>query len=89
MPITKSAIKHLRQTKEKTAKNISIKKNLEYLDRKVKKAIEGGKIDEAKDWVQKALKAFDKAAQKRVIKENTAARKKSRLMKFLNKAVKK
>ncbi|MFH1173212.1 MAG: 30S ribosomal protein S20, partial [bacterium] len=37
----------------------------------------------------KAIKGLDKAAQKRIIKKNTAARKKSRLCKQLGKASKK
>jgi small subunit ribosomal protein S20 len=36
--------------------------------------------------VQQAVKALDKAAQKGIIHRNNAARRKSRLMKALNKA---
>ncbi len=89
MPIKKSALKELRKTKKRTLRNINVKKELEHLLKRTRKAIDANKIDEAKDWAKKTLKALDKAAQKRVIKKNTAARKKSRLMKKINKAVKK
>lgn len=50
----------------------------------VKKAVTQGKIKEAKEMAGKAYKAIDKAAKTGVIKKNAAARKKSRLMKSIN-----
>ncbi|MBP7060534.1 MAG: 30S ribosomal protein S20, partial [Candidatus Moranbacteria bacterium] len=44
--------------------------------------------DEAQEQLKKAIKALDKAAQKKVIKKNTAARKKSRLNALVKKAAK-
>jgi small subunit ribosomal protein S20 len=43
-------------------------------------------MEGADDAVQSALQALDKAAEKGVIHKNAAARRKSRLMKALNKA---
>ncbi len=45
------------------------------------------KDKKAFELLQKAYKAIDKAAKRGVIKKNTAARKKSRLSKFVNKAL--
>jgi len=43
------------------------------------------KIKEAKELLPKIYKALDKAAKTGVIKENKAARKKSKIAKLLNK----
>ncbi|HSN78089.1 MAG TPA: 30S ribosomal protein S20 [Anaerolineae bacterium] len=45
-----------------------------------------GKVVEAEQAMQTALKSLDKAAEKGVIHKNNAARRKSRLMRALNKA---
>jgi len=89
MPIKKAGIKDLRQAKKRTERNLQIKKDLKYLLKKTLKAVEENKIDEAKELAKKASKALDKAAQKNVIKKNTAARRKSRLMKKINSTKKK
>ncbi|MCD6097129.1 30S ribosomal protein S20 [bacterium] len=88
MPITKSAKKALRQAKKRTERNKAVKKNLSYLERQFKKAISLKKKEEAKDIYQKLQKALDKAAKVNVIKKNKSSRKKSRLMKKLNKLLK-
>jgi small subunit ribosomal protein S20 len=46
-------------------------------------AIESGETPEAREAVILAVKALDKAAEKGVIHKNSAARRKSRLMKRL------
>ena len=85
MPIQKAAFKHLRQTKKRTLRNKKVKNNLKLLIKKSRKLIEAKKKDEAKEWVNNAVKALDKAAQSKNIKKNKASRLKSRLMKQLNK----
>jgi small subunit ribosomal protein S20 len=84
MPIKEAASKALRQAKKKTLKNKLIKDNLDFLVRRSQKLIKSKKAKEAQEFTFKAIKALDKAAQKTVIKKNTAARKISRLMKKLN-----
>lgn len=54
--------------------------------KRTREAANSGKIDEAQDWLQKAIKALDKAAQKKIIKKKTAARTKSRLNALVKKA---
>ncbi|MBU0647353.1 30S ribosomal protein S20 [Patescibacteria group bacterium] len=85
MPNKPSARKELRKAVVRQARNEKIKSNLKDLVKKSKKTIEA-KGAEAKELVNKALKAFDKAAQKGTIKKNTANRKKSRLQLKLNKS---
>lgn len=63
--------------------NVDITSGLKELIKKSRKAIET-KDAKAAELVAKTLKAFDKAAQKGVIKKNTAARGKSRLQVRLN-----
>jgi len=84
MPIKKAAFKHLRQTKKRTIHNKKVKDNLKLLIKKSRKLIESKKKDEANELIKKAIISLDKAAQKGIIKKNTAARRKSRLMKRLN-----
>lgn len=88
MPQKKSAVKALRQAKKLAIHNKKIKDDIKTLIKKTKKAIEAGAKDQALELAKQAIKAIDKAAQKKIIKKNSAARKKSRLMKKIN-AVKK
>jgi small subunit ribosomal protein S20 len=50
-----------------------------------REAIEAGKESDAREATLTAIRALDKAAEKGVIHKNNAARRKSRLMKSLNK----
>lgn len=51
----------------------------------VRKLAEGGNKEAAEQQMPEAYKAIDKAAKRGVIKDNTAARKKSRLVKAVQK----
>jgi len=88
MPIKKSAIKHLRQTKKRTGRNSKIKSELKEFIKKARKAISVGDKTKLQELSIRLQKIIDKAAQKRVIKKNNAARKKSRLMKQINTVLK-
>jgi len=65
--------------------NLQRRKVMKNTTKKVKKIISLGQKDEAKKIISAAYQAIDKAAKRGVIKKNTANRKKSRLMKLLNK----
>lgn len=84
MPIKQSAKKALRQTKKRRVINLSRQKEAKDLIKKIEK-LASTKKDEAKKLIPQAFQAIDKAAKRGVIKKNNAARKKSRLMKMLNK----
>jgi len=79
MPIKKSAKKYMRVTDRKTLKNKVVRGVFKSAVKKTKEAVSAGKVAEAQESLKVAIKALDKAAQKNVIKKNTAARKKSRL----------
>lgn len=76
MPITKSAKKALRQSLKRRLRNIGRKEAIKEAVKKTKKNPE---------LLSLAYKAIDKAARAGIIKKNTAARKKSRLAKLINK----
>lgn len=79
MPVKKAAFKDLRQNKVRAERNKKVKSDLSALVRRVRKSIEGKDSAKASEWLKQVIKKIDKAAQKGIIKKNTAARKKSRL----------
>ena len=85
MPITKSEIKSLRQTKKRRVRNLTYLKKMRMLLKEENKLLDSGKKDEAKALLPKVYKALDKAAKENVIKKNNAARNKSRITKKMNK----
>jgi len=84
MPIKDSAKKALRQSDKKNLRNVKAKDRIKDLTKKAKKLIDTKTKDTATAKVKESIKAIDKAVQKKILKKNTGARKKSRLMKKLN-----
>jgi len=58
------------------------KNEMQNVIKEYKKLIVGKKSKEAEKLIPKLQKAIDKAAKRGIIKKNTAARRKSRLMKI-------
>ncbi|MCD6528585.1 30S ribosomal protein S20 [bacterium] len=85
MPVSKSAKKALRQNIRRRAINLRRKRKMKELIKKFEKLILENKKEEAKKLLPLVYKAIDKAAKRKVIKKNTASRKKSRLAKLINK----
>lgn len=87
MPIIKSAMKQLRKSikakKSNTARKDETRKTVKTLEKFLKEK----KTDEAKKKLQEAYSKIDRLAKKNLIHKNTAARKKARLTKNLNKAM--
>ena len=79
MPITSSAKKAIRVTKRKSVFNIRRKKAVDNSIIDIKKALKGGKVEEARKLLSKAYQAIDKAAKEHTLDKNTASRRKSRL----------
>ena len=79
MPIKKAAKKYMRVTGRKTLRNKKVKGVFKSAVKGTKAAVSAGKAKETQELLKKAIKALDKAAQKKVIKKGAAARKKSRL----------
>ncbi len=88
MANTKSAIKMIRVALKRRKQNQPIRTELKTLVKTARNDIDAGRLDVAKSEVQRASSALDKAANKKAIHKNAAARRKSRLMKRLAKAEK-
>ncbi|ANU23534.1 30S ribosomal protein S20 [Planococcus donghaensis] len=80
MPNIKSAIKRVRTNETKNAQNSHVKSAMRSSIKKAETALTN-KDDNANDTVKVAIQQVEKAASKGLIHKNTAARKKSRLMK--------
>jgi len=86
LPNIKSAIKRVKVTETKTLKNTMRKSALKTSIKKCKEAIAKG--EGAAEAYKATTKALDKAAAKKLLHKNTAARRKSRLAKAMNAAAK-
>jgi small subunit ribosomal protein S20 len=84
MPHTKSAKKSLRKHAKQRTRNRAAKKAIKLQLRAVEQAAKGGAADKLNEEFKKAAKRLDKAAAKRIIHPNLAARKKSQLARLLN-----
>ena len=85
MAITSSAKKAIRNHSRKRVYNVRRMTTMRGAMKEIRKLVVDKKTDEANALLPKAYKAIDKAAKTGVIKQNTAARKKSRLTRFINK----
>jgi len=79
MAITKGAKKAVRSSARKRVFNIRRNDAMREVVKTIRKALVVGEVDKAATMLPAAYKAIDKAAKRGVIKDNTAARKKSRL----------
>ncbi len=89
MPVKKAAFKDLRQSHARALRNKKVVSDVTALIRRIRKVIIGKDHNKAMELLKQAIKKIDQAAQKAVIKKNTAARKKSRLTKAINNLIKK
>ena len=83
MPHTRSAKKSLRKNEERRRHNRAIKRAIKEQIKKVQTAAEGP-IEQLRTEFNLAAKKLDKAAAKRVVHPNLAARKKSQLARLLH-----
>jgi small subunit ribosomal protein S20 len=83
MPHTRSAKKNLRKTAKRRLHNRTVKKGVKTELKGFQVALEGP-IEELRTQFKLACKKLDKAAAKRVVHANLAARKKSQLARALN-----
>jgi len=83
MAITKSSKKALRQNLRRMIRNIPKKQKIKNLLKEVKILVSQKKIEEAKKLLPQIYKSLDKAAKTKLIKKNTAARKKSRISRLI------
>ena len=85
MPNTKSAEKQVRATRRRQLRNKPVRSHSKTLVKKAEQFILTGQIKEAENEVVAAISSLDRAAEKGIIHPNNAARRKSRLMKKVNK----
>jgi small subunit ribosomal protein S20 len=86
MPITRGAQKAHRASLKKRAFNVRRKSAMSDVVKKMRKLVDAGSVKEAEAMLPEAYKVIDKAAKRGVIKENTAARKKARLVAAIQRA---
>jgi len=85
MAITKSAKKAARSSLNKRVFNLRRISAMKSVVKETKKLVIAKDAEGAKKNLSAAYKAIDKALKRGVIKKNTAARKKSRLVKMIKK----
>lgn len=88
MPIIKSQKKRVLISAEEKARNNSIRSEVKTAVKKFEIAVAENKLDEAAELLKKAVSVIDEAKRKGVYHINTVSRKKARLSKMLDTAVK-
>jgi small subunit ribosomal protein S20 len=79
MPHIESAKKRLRQNLKRQGANKAASSSMKTVMKRVMEAVQQKKGDEAAKSLPAAMKRIDKAAKRRVIHKNTAARYKSKM----------
>jgi len=87
MSKTKSTKKAWRQSLKKRTHNLFYKKKIKTLLREVRNLVFQKKIEKAKKLLPEIYKILDKAVKEKVIKKNTADRKKTRITKLINRNI--
>lgn len=83
MPNIKSAKKRVKVIATKTAQNKAYNSALKTVIKKANAAVESNSVEKA-EAVRAAVKKIDQASAKGILHKNTAARKKSALVRKLN-----
>jgi len=86
MPRRKTSLKSNRVNKRKRTRNLKVKGQLKKTVKKFQELLAQKNAAEAKAFLNKVFSQLDKAAKKNIIHPATANRRKSRLMRRLNKA---
>lgn len=85
MPRRKTSIKKTRADKKKRLRNLKVKGNLKKTIKQFQALLSTKNIEEAKKLLGKVFSQLDKAAKKKVIRQKSANRRKSRLAQRLGK----
>ncbi len=88
MPHTPSAFKRMRQHAKRRLYNRDVKSGLRTVLKKVAATVKGGDAAKIQADLREAIRQVDKAAAKGVLHRNTAARRKSSLMRLAASAAK-
>lgn len=79
MPIIKSAVKRMRQTSKRRARNVATKRSL-------KSAVKAFLAKPSTEGLQAAQSELDRSVKKNLLPKNTAARRKSQLVRVAKEA---
>ena len=79
----KSALKRVRQNARRRQRNRSNTSRVRTQVKAVRQAVEQGEIDKARELLPATLSMLDRSVQRGVLKENAAARRKSRLTRLV------
>ena len=85
MPRRRTSLKRNRQNQKKHLRNLKVKIQLKKTLKSLQELLNTKNLEEAKKVISKVFSQLDKAAKKNIIHPKTASRKKSRLMKRINK----
>jgi len=88
VPNLASAAKRVRQNERNRVRNRARKAELKTETRKLTDALHDGKLDQARELLTSVTKKLDQVASKGTLHRNTASRRKSRLAKRINAAMK-
>jgi small subunit ribosomal protein S20 len=86
LPTTRTAEKEMRVAERRKARNKSVRSETKTEVTLAENAISAGDLDAAKAAVKTAVSSLDKESERGKVHPNNAARRKSRLIKKLNKA---
>ena len=86
MPHRKSALKALKQNQKRRLRNKVVRTRLRTEQNKLTRMLERGDVEDAKKQVAQLTKLLHRAASKKVIHTNNAARQQANLQKRLNDA---
>ncbi|MGA2774903.1 MAG: 30S ribosomal protein S20 [Candidatus Omnitrophota bacterium] len=86
MPRRRTSLKSNRQNLKKHLRNLKVKQQLKKTLKSLQDLLSAKNLAEAKKLLTKVFSQLDKAAKKKIIHPKTASRRKSRLMKRLNKS---
>lgn len=86
MPVKKNAMKAVRQDAIKSERNKVAKLKIKDARRSVRKALEAGNTEAATEAAKATIKLLDRAYTRGLMKLNTVARTKSRILKKLSAA---
>jgi len=84
MPITKQAIKRMKQNEVTRVRKRHYGSRMKSFVKLILGYIQGGEMDKAKKIHPEVMKAIDTASKKNIIHSNNAARKKSRIQRALS-----
>lgn len=84
MPITKQAIKRVRQDKVKTARNRHYNSRMKSMIKLILEYVQKNELNQANKIHAKVVSSIDTCSKKNIIHENNAAHKKARIQKALN-----